>query len=104
MIIGTKWNNNTIQKIINALPVKFTAESLTFREKLSSRKNLTIGFIYPSLVNSGKYIYFLDSDRLNKELFPRDFTNRAWYDFELFNTDSIKPRLIENGVFNNSWK
>jgi len=104
VVIGAKWKNAYLKRIVDGLPIKLERDSVVFREKKHGRKNLMVGFVYPNPLNPKKYVYFIETDKAAKDLFHRDFTNECPHDYELYNTGQNEPIAIEMGNFDNLWK
>jgi predicted esterase len=104
VIIGSDFSNPILKKIVTQLPLKITKDDIIFRGKRMKRRNLFLSFVFPNPINPQKYVYFVSSDKINKEIFKRDITNEAFFDYEIYSIENDIPNLITQGNFSNNWK
>ncbi|WP_118194486.1 hypothetical protein [Albibacterium indicum] len=104
VLIGTRFHNKTIQKIVEQLPIQIHEDHIVFREERINGNDILISFVYPNPLKPNRYIVLIASNSMIKSMPIRDFSNEGDSDFKIFRYRGDRYQLISSGDFDNDWR
>lgn len=104
ILIGTTFDNKTIQNIVDQLPIKIADDHILFRDSTFKGQNIFISFVYPNPINPDKYIVMIASNGTTGNIPIKDFSNDGKSDFMIFNYFGNRYALSTAGNFDINWQ
>lgn len=100
VLIGSEKTNSIIRRFKREISLNVTSQYVEIKGKRYTGSRLSYSFIHPNPANNQRYLLIIGTNYKETQWQNiKDFPLRGWYDYEVWNQNS----MIDAGYFNKYW-